>query len=67
VIDKALIKTLLLLMVATASILIIYLAISPYQNCKRDMVDSFEETYGNSSTWSERTSLIKRCVDSTKW
>ena len=66
-IDKALIKTLLLLMVTTASIVIIYLTISPYQNCKRDMVDSFEETYGNSSTWSERTSLVKRCVDSTKW
>ena len=66
-IDKALIKIILLLIAATASIVIIYLAISPYQNCKRDMVDSFQETYGNSSTWSERTSLINRCVDSTTW
>tara|TARA_B100001094_G_scaffold115992_1_gene111912 strand:- start:275 stop:406 length:132 start_codon:yes stop_codon:yes gene_type:complete len=41
--------------------------ISPYQNCKRDMVGSFEDAYGEASTWSEKSSLIKQCSDTTKW
>tara|TARA_Y100001935_G_C17100684_1_gene405819 strand:+ start:424 stop:627 length:204 start_codon:yes stop_codon:yes gene_type:complete len=67
VIDKALIVKLLLLLAVTASIILIYLAISPYQNCKRDLVDSFEKAYENSFTWSERSSLINQCANSTKW
>tara|TARA_Y100001970_G_C13606980_1_gene542997 strand:+ start:258 stop:461 length:204 start_codon:yes stop_codon:yes gene_type:complete len=67
VVDKALTSKLLFLLAVTASIIIIYFTISPYQNCKRDIVVSFEETYDKSFTWSERSSLINKCASSTKW
>ena len=66
-IDKAFISKLLLILSVAISIIVVYMFISPYPNCKRDMVGSFEDAYGETSTWSERSSLIKRCSDTTKW
>jgi hypothetical protein len=66
-IDKALLSKLMLIFSVAISMIAVYMFISPYQNCKRDMVGSFEDAYGEASTWSEKSSLIKQCSDTTKW
>jgi uncharacterized membrane protein YidH (DUF202 family) len=67
VIDKDFFRKLILLFAITVSVIVIYLSTSPYQNCKRDIYNSFENTYADSSTWSEKSSLIKECINSTGW
>ena len=66
-IDKGFFVKLIFLFAVTVSVIVIYLTISPYQNCKRDIYNSFQKTYADSSTWSEKTSLIKECINSTGW
>ena len=66
-IDRDFLSKLLLIFSVAISIIVVYIFISPYQNCKRDMVGSFEDAYGETSKWSERNSLVKRCSDTTKW
>ena len=66
-IDKAIINKILTIFAVVFSVIVIYMFISPYQNCKRDILGSFEDTYGDTSTWSERNRLISRCTESTSW
>lgn len=65
--DKGFFVKLIFLFAVTISVVVIYLTISPYQNCKRDMYNSFEKAYSNTSTWSEKNSIINKCIDSTDW
>ena len=44
-IDKALLSKLMLIFSVAISMIAVYMFISPYQNCKRDMVGSFEDAY----------------------
>ena len=66
-IDKAIINKILLIFTVAISVIVIYIIVSPYQNCKRDNLGSFEDAFGDTSTWSERNRLISRCNESTKW
>lgn len=66
-IDKSVINKIILIFSVTISLIALYMFVSPYQNCKRDILGSFEDSYGDTSTWSERNSLIDKCNESTKW
>ena len=66
-IDKAIINKILMIFAVVISVIVIYMFVSPYQNCKRDILGSFEDAYGDTSTWSERHRVISGCSQTTSW